>query len=258
MRISNKIVGWSLFLILVASGSLQAQEKNPQEAAASCRKAMQGFYNQVVGKGPKSPSAVLSPELRRQLKDDQDNKMDENGLIQGLDFDPIAGGNDVRERYEVGKVTSRGNRYLVEIYGVWGKKRETSQKMVHEVIHSRGRWVIMNIHYYSYENGKLTGRSNLLTMLKELREARSSGTVTGVIERTESDDKGMHSIFFKVKGRMHQFQILDAKFIAGAAQDLQQGKRIQIRFTNRQLSEMDDFCTAKATEVRILTSPKTR
>lgn len=172
MRISKTLVGCSLFLIFVASSSLQAQGSNLQDTPESCRKAMQGFYNKVDGKGPKSPSAVLSPELRWLLKDDEDNKMIADDLIQGLDYDPIANGQDTYDRYEPGKVTRKGNRYLVEINCFWGNKKAEKNKMVHEVMFNRGRWMIMNIHYSDYENGKLISRSNLLSTLKELREAR--------------------------------------------------------------------------------------
>lgn len=55
--------------------------------------------------------------------------------------------------------------------------------------------------------------------------------------------------FFKVKGRMHEFLIRDAKFINGTPQDLQQGKRIEVKFNKREHSEMDDFFTAHATVV---------
>ncbi len=81
------------------------------------------------------------------------------------------------------------------------------------------------------------------------KNVSSSGTVRGVIERTESDVNGLHSVFFKVKGRMHEFLIRDAKFINGTPQDLQQGKRIEVKFNKREHSEMDDFFTAHATVV---------
>ena len=172
MRVSNKIIGWSLCLIFATCGPLRAQERSPQDIEKSCRQAVQRFYNRFVGKGPKYPSAMLSRELRRQLKDDQDHKMDENGLIAGLDWDPIAQGNDICTRYETGKVTRKGDRYLVEVFCVWDNERDKGQKMRHEVMFSRGRWVIVNIHYYIYEKGKLTSDSDLLSILKKIREGR--------------------------------------------------------------------------------------
>jgi hypothetical protein len=171
MSISKKIVGWCLCLILATAGSIQAQEKNSQDMEKSCRRAMQGFYNGVVGKGRKYPSAVLSRELDRQIQDDDDHGQDENGLITGLDWSPIAGGNDICTRYEAGKVTRKGDRFLVEISCFWGKEK-ANKLMKHEVMHSRGRWVIMNIHYYQYEKGKLTDYFDLLSTLKKSREDR--------------------------------------------------------------------------------------
>lgn len=172
MRISNKIVGWSLLLILVATGSIQGKGRSPQETPESCRNAMQRFYNAFIGKGPKTPRAVLSPELLWLLKDDEDNKMDKDGLIQGLDYDPIANGQDTCDRYIAGKVTRKGNRYLVEITCIWGGKKREDNLMSHEVKFNRGRWMIMNIHYSDYENGKLTHSSDLLSILRKSRADR--------------------------------------------------------------------------------------
>jgi hypothetical protein len=172
MKILNRLVGGSLLLILVIPSSLQAQERSSQETEKSCRRAVQGLYNRIVGKGPKYPSAVITPELRRQLKDDEENMMDESGLIQGLDFNPIAGGQDICDRYQVGKIIPKGKRYLAEVYCLWGNKRDMDKKMVHEVMFNRGRWMIMNIHYYFYEKGKPPTHSDLLSMLKSGREGR--------------------------------------------------------------------------------------
>jgi hypothetical protein len=179
MNISKKLVGCCLLLILVTAGSLQAQEKSPQDMEKSCRAFLQGFYDKFVraqkSNNPTSYSyeQALGPELRRQLKADRDaQEKDTSGDIVGLDFDPIAAGNDVSDRYEVGTVTRKGDRFLVEVYNFWGKKRDASQKMVHEVMSSGGRWLIMNIHYYYYKKGKLSSQDDLLSMLKALREER--------------------------------------------------------------------------------------
>lgn len=161
----NKLVGLSLFLIL-ATGLLQAQEKSPQDIERSCRKSMQGFYNQLVGKGAKTPHAVLSRELRWLLKKDEENMMDESGSIQGLDFDPIAGGQDICTRYVVGKIKPKGKRYLAEVYCEWDNKRDLDKWMVHEVMVNRGRWTIMNIHYYFSHEGKPPSHFDLLSQLK--------------------------------------------------------------------------------------------
>ncbi|MEW6129664.1 MAG: hypothetical protein AB1757_21670 [Acidobacteriota bacterium] len=46
-----------------------------------------------------------------------------------------------------------GNRYLVDVYCYWGKKSPSEMK--HEVSFRNRRWIIMNIHYYENEKGKL-------------------------------------------------------------------------------------------------------
>jgi hypothetical protein len=184
MNISLKLVGCCLLLMLVTTGSLQAQEKSPQDIQKSCRNFVQGFYDKFVqAQKTDKPThypfdSALSPELRRQLKEDyaaQD--ADPSGDIVGLDFDPIAAGNESYDRYEVGEVSRKGERYWVEVYCLWGKKRDMDQKMVHEVMFSRGRWMIMNIHYYHYKNGKLLDHDDLLNILKELREKRQKKSV---------------------------------------------------------------------------------
>ncbi len=98
--------------------------------------------------------------------------MDEEGYIVGLDFDPLAAGNDICSHYPVGKIRCKGERYFVEVYCLWRNKKAENKKMAHEVMFNHGRWMIMNIHYYNYEKGKLTGRSDLLGILKRLREER--------------------------------------------------------------------------------------
>jgi hypothetical protein len=172
MTILDKLISWSVFLILATPGSLQAQERSRFEIEKSCLQAVQGFYNKFVGKGPKYPSAVLSRELHRQLKEDNENKMDAEGHIVGLDFDPIAAGNDICTRYKVGRVWRRGDRYFVEVFCFWENKKEEDEKMVHELTLNRGRWLIMNIHYYHYEKGKPAEHSDLLSMLKVNQEER--------------------------------------------------------------------------------------
>lgn len=168
----SKLAGWSLFFILATPSLLQAQERSSQGIEKSCRQAVQGFYNQFVGKGPKYRGALISPDLKRQLKEDEENNMDASGYIVGLDFDPIAAGNDICTRYLADNVRRKGDRYFVEVYCFWGNKKAVDQKMVHEVMLNRGRWIIANIHYYSYEKGKPAQHSDLLSILKGLREER--------------------------------------------------------------------------------------
>jgi hypothetical protein len=174
-----KLAGCCLLLSLVTTGSLRAQENSPADPLKSCRDFLQGFYNKFVRANSSSKPTkfsyepYLGPELRRRLKEDRDaQEKDTSGEIVGLDFDPIAAGNDIYTRYEVGEVTPKGERYWVEVYGYWEKKRDRDQKIIHEVMSVGGRWMIMNIRYYHYQNGKLVSQHDLLSTLKELREER--------------------------------------------------------------------------------------
>ena len=84
------------------------------------------------------------------------------------------------------------------------------------------------------------------------------GTVRGVIERTESDKHGLFAVFFRIKGRMHQFMVRDAKLVGGTIRDIRKGKLVEIKFRHREHSEMDGFYTADATVVRFVGTGKGR
>jgi hypothetical protein len=109
-------------------------------------------------------------------EDEEAQARDTSGYIVGLDFDPIAGGNDICTRYVVGKIRLRGAHHWVEVYCIWGSKREEKPHMVLEVVPARGRWVIVNFHYYHYEKGKPPEHSDLLSILKTLREDRQKNS----------------------------------------------------------------------------------
>ncbi|HZD40973.1 MAG TPA: hypothetical protein VE131_09645 [Terriglobales bacterium] len=79
-----------------------------------------------------------------------------------------------------------------------------------------------------------------------------TGTVKGIVDRTELDRGKLYSVWCKVGGRMHEFMIDGAKFIGGSNSDLQKGAAVQIKFKNREHSEMDDFFTANAITIKIL------
>ena len=84
-----------------------------------------------------------------------------------------------------------------------------------------------------------------------------SGSVRGVIEKAESDVNGLFSIWFKVRGKkMHEFLMYNAKITGGSKAELQPGTHVQVRFINREQSEMDAFYTADAVEIRILKKSK--
>lgn len=123
MKISQRRIGYCLLLMLITTGSLQAQEKSPEDIQKSCRNFVQAFYDKFVRaqKSSKPPNyasdPALHPELRRLLKEDREAQdRDTSGDLAGLDFDPIAAGNEVYDRYEAGEVKPKGDRYWVEVF----------------------------------------------------------------------------------------------------------------------------------------------
>jgi len=90
--------------------------------------------------------------------------------IVGLDFDPILNTQDPSPKYLVNRVSMRGghcNPVVVAVsHGVQG------EDVMPELIRSNGRWIFVNFHYRSEDNGKVED-TDLLQMLNELKEERS-------------------------------------------------------------------------------------
>lgn len=80
----------------------------------------------------------------------------------------------------------------------------------------------------------------------------SAGTMSGVIERTESDKDGIYAIFL-MDGKAMQFVVVEgSKILEGTRADLKKGQKVQIKFRDRVLSEMDYFFTSKAESIILL------
>lgn len=180
MRVCKMIIGLSLFFFLTATTPLRAQEKSPAEAQAACRNFVQGFYNWYVQKTQKADAdqeggfslalkykkEAFSDELFRLLNEDAEASAKNEGEIVGLDFDPFLNAQDIGERYVVGKVTPKGDRYRVEVFGIWAGKKNAKADVVPEVMLKEGRWLFVNFIYGDGED------ENLLSVLKTLREER--------------------------------------------------------------------------------------
>ena len=192
MRISPKIVGWSLFFLLAATISLRAQEKTPQDIQQSCRTFVQGFYDWYVprwmtnnlessaafkkwetSRDPlRQKTYPLSAELVRRLREDRAAQAKVPGELVGLDFDPYIGGNGgPLGRYVVGRITPKAGHYLAEVY-LQPRPEGKRPVVAAEVAFVNERWLIVNFHYYIYDGAKLTHRYDLLGLLKLLREDR--------------------------------------------------------------------------------------
>ena len=151
----------------------------------SCRAFVREFYDWYAGTDGKSRrtkdvveyrSSSLSPELFRDLKEEEEIQARTSDEITGLDFDPIVGSQDGGDSFVVGDVTNKDDHYLVDVYGIDqnikrkgpGIKRK-SPGVTAELILKDGQWIFVNFHYPG-----VTGEDghDLLTDLKELQDER--------------------------------------------------------------------------------------
>ena len=142
----------------------QAQQKGTESA----RVFVQSFYNWYLrftdnylnstGKDKRmnyTPLEVVVKEkggsfdanLLAALRRDIDAQNAEPGYIVGLDFDPFLNTQDPDDRYDVRKVTRKGEKYLVEVFGTRGGNRESEPSVVVELIRKNSRWVFSDFRY---------------------------------------------------------------------------------------------------------------
>lgn len=178
MKTAFRLACFSLALAVASSHAL-AQAQSVRDLERSSRNFVQRFYDDLVDPNRRVPrfgagtEFPIDPELERLLKQDTEEADAFPGEIAGLDFDPFAGGNEVAARYEVGRVERRGDRFLVDVYRNWtGKKKEERPEFAMELSHGGGRWTIMNMHYYAYEDGAPVRTTDLVSTLHLLREER--------------------------------------------------------------------------------------
>jgi hypothetical protein len=91
------------------------------------------------------------------------------GEIVGLDFDPFLNAQDIAERYLVGNVTSKGDHYWVEVFGVWNGQKNSNPDVVPEVAFENGHWIFTNFHYGKTD---IPVNENLVSILEVLQKDR--------------------------------------------------------------------------------------
>jgi len=115
----------------------------------------------------KQKRANFSLELIANLNEEFKAAAKTPGDIVGLDFDPLYNGQNYLDKYVPGKVTQKGDRFLVEVFGVSSGMKNDAPTVTPELKHERGRWVFMNFHY------KNDGEpDDLLGILKRLKADR--------------------------------------------------------------------------------------
>ncbi len=159
--------------------SLRPQAKKGLHTQKSVRIFVAGFYNWYVpialsdSSTPACNQALrikrssFSSKLAEALGEDADAQAKADGDLVGLDFDPFLNSQDPSDRYEVGKITPKGERYSVAIYGMISDKRSKTPDVIAVVERHNGHWQFVNFYYP-------TNGGNLLTVLRFLRKSRES------------------------------------------------------------------------------------
>lgn len=68
----------------------------------------------------------------------------------------------------MGTIAQKGSSQWADIHGVWAAQRSSSTDVVAELVLQDGHWTFVNFHY--------PDGSDLLTVLKLLREGRQKST----------------------------------------------------------------------------------
>jgi Protein of unknown function (DUF3828) len=185
MKLSKTLIALILFSFGV--GMLQAQTRTTSSQPQDCGRFVQQFYNWYVAKenalakrnsvGVESAleatlrekRSSFSPELVKGLQEDLAASKKSPEEVVGLDFDPFLNAQDIAERYLVGKITPKGDHCLVEVFGVWGGKKNSNPDVVPELVFENGQWVFTNFHY-----GKtsIPVNENLVSVLQILKKDR--------------------------------------------------------------------------------------
>ena len=111
----------------------------------------------------------FSPELVKGLKEDLAASKKSHGEIVGLDFDPFLNAQDIAERYLVGKITTKGDHYWIEVFGIFGGQKNSNPDVVPELAFENGQWIFTNFHYGKTD---IPVNENLLSVLEVLKKDR--------------------------------------------------------------------------------------
>jgi hypothetical protein len=143
----------------------------------SARLFVQGFYDWYVplakkeNREPSSDIAIrtkgtlFSTELRLALREDAAAEAKANGYVVGLDFDPFLYSQDPSDRYDVGKISRKDDRYWVEVYGTRYGEKSAQPDVIAELVYKDSKWMFVNFHYPE-------SSEDLMQILKSLRDSR--------------------------------------------------------------------------------------
>jgi hypothetical protein len=167
--------------LLLATSTFALQAHAATDDKSSCKTFVQSYYNWYIAKGNspaaknrstlevalKARSDVFSSDLCKQLKEDIAASAKSPGEIVGLDFDPIVAAQIDVPRCSVGKVTSKGNAFFVDVYDFCNGKKSATPNVQPELVRTKGKWQFVNFHYTDGNKN-----DDLLHTLKALADDR--------------------------------------------------------------------------------------
>jgi len=191
MRVLGVLIWVCVCVLSIAPEPLRAQEGNSGNVKASCGRYVLGFYDwyatNVFGKprGWLEPilhekRTAFSPDLLNVLEKFSRKPTNHQAEIDELDFDPILHAQDTADRYVIGSVTRRGDRYLVEVFSVSSGKRSPKPDVVPELSFKDGRWLFVNFHY---------GGENLVSILKRIMKTPGQNGKANFLKHLSPSDK---------------------------------------------------------------------
>ena len=176
---------FALLILVFSVASSMAQSAAAASPSESCGQFVQQFYDWYLARekalmNEKSQESAFeatlsekassfTPELVKALRDDLAASKKSADEIVGLDLDPFLNSQDSAERYFVGKVQQKGDRYLVDVFGVWEGKKNPKPDVVPELALQNGKWVFTNFHYGETD---ISVNENLVRILQQLKKDR--------------------------------------------------------------------------------------
>jgi hypothetical protein len=183
MKLSRTFIAIILFSFGV--GALPAQTLTTASQPQDCGRFVEQFYDWYVAKEKaltkrnsresalevalREKRSSFSTELVKGLKEDLAASKKSSGEIVGLDFDPFLNAQDIAERYLLGKITPKGDHYLVEVFGIWGGQKKSNPDVVPELAFENGQWIFTNFHYGKTD---IPVNENLISVLQVLKKDR--------------------------------------------------------------------------------------
>jgi len=120
---------------------------------AMVRKMVDGFYQWYVPlmlkENPvpasniaiKKKAALFSPKLIKALNEDYEAARQSPGEIVGIDWDPFLDTQDPENRYELGEMSEKNNRFYIKVHGVRDGKKQKEPTVSAVVVKENGKWV---------------------------------------------------------------------------------------------------------------------